>query len=48
MRSFFISVRSEIIPDHLSILHDEPYAFEFGDVGDGIARNSDEIGELSY
>src|SRR5437868_13426507 len=35
MRSFFISVRSEIIPGHLSILHDESYPLEFGDVGDG-------------
>src|SRR5690349_6717568 len=46
MGSFFISVRSEIIFDHLSILHDKPDTLEFGYVGDWISRNGDEIREF--
>src|ERR1700758_5393828 len=44
-RMMFISVRRDIIPDHLSVLHDEPHAFELAQIGDGIAGNCDEIGE---
>jgi hypothetical protein len=46
MRSLFISVRSEIIFDHLSILHDKPDALELGYVRDWIYRNSDGIREF--
>jgi hypothetical protein len=48
MRSFFISVRSEIMFDHLSILHDKPDTLELGDIGEGISRNGHEIGEFPW
>lgn len=47
MRSFLISVRSEIIFDHFSVLHDKPDALEFGYVGYGVARNRDQIRKIS-
>ena len=46
MRSFFISVRSEIISDHLSVLHDKPDTLEFGYVGYGVAGYRDEISKF--
>ena len=43
----FISVPSEIISDHLSILHDEQDSLELGYVGYGVACFSNrEIGEM--
>ena len=47
MRSFFISARSEIILDHLSILHHKPDTLEFGYVGYGVARYRNQISEFS-
>ena len=35
--SAFLSVRSEIIFDHVAILHDKPDSLKLGDVGYGIA-----------
>src|ERR1700691_2680268 len=43
----FISVRSEIIFDHLSILHDKPDMLELRDVGYGVARYRDQISKFS-
>jgi hypothetical protein len=43
----FISVRSEIILDHLSILHDKPDTLEFGNIGYGVARNRDQTSKFS-
>jgi hypothetical protein len=31
----------------LAVFHHESDALEFGDVGDGISRNGDEIGEFA-
>src|SRR5579864_1483321 len=47
MRRYFISVCSEIISDHLSILHDEPDPLELGDVRDRIAGNGNEVRKFS-
>src|SRR5215469_11938889 len=47
MRSFFISVRNEIVLDHLAILHDKPDTLEFGYVGYGVARYRDQISKFS-
>ena len=46
LHTVFISVRGEIISDHLSILHDEPNPFELGDIGYGVARNRDQISQF--
>ena len=43
----FVSLHSEIISDHRSVLHDETDTLELGDVGDGIARYRDQISEFS-
>src|SRR4029077_6274157 len=48
MRRFFISMRSEIISDHLSILHDKPDTLWFMNVGDRVSGNGHEIGELPW
>src|SRR5580698_951996 len=47
MRRFFISVRSEIIFDHLSVLHNKPDPLQFGNVGEWIARDGDKISKSS-
>ena len=36
-------MRSKVIPDHLSVLHDETHSFQFRDVGDRVSRDGDEI-----
>jgi hypothetical protein len=41
-------VRSEIILDHLSILHDKPDTLEFGYVGYGVARYGDQISKFGW
>src|ERR1700733_7596339 len=45
MLSFFISVHSEIIFAHLSILHDKPDMLEFGYVGYGVAAYRNQISD---
>ena len=44
-RSLRLNAR-QIIPHHLSVLHHEANALEFGDIGDRISTNGDEISEL--
>src|SRR5579864_3178436 len=46
IRLVFISVRSEIILDHLSILHDKADAFDFRNVSDRISRDRHDIGKF--
>src|SRR5215469_2066767 len=40
-------VRRKIIADDLAALHHEAHTFEFGDVGDGITADRDEVSEFS-
>ena len=42
-----ISMRREVIPYHLAVLHHESNALQLGNVGDRISSNGDEIGKLS-
>src|ERR1700694_1157480 len=37
------SVRWKIVADHVPVFHNKPNALEFGDIGDRISRNGDEI-----
>src|SRR5438874_2123158 len=41
------SMRSKIVPDHLTVLHYEPYAFQLGNVSDGISSNGNQISKLT-
>src|SRR5580700_528301 len=40
------SMRSEVIPDHLPILHHKSNSLQLGNIGDRISRNGDEIGKF--
>ena len=39
-------MRRKVIPDHFAVFHDESNALEFGNVGEWIARDGNEIGEF--
>src|SRR5258708_17658719 len=45
----FLSISSFlfVVPDDFATLHDKPNPLEFGDIGQGVARDSDQIGVLS-
>src|SRR5215469_6050003 len=46
-RRFVRASMRQVIPHDLAILHNKANALELGDVGDGIARDSDEICKFS-
>src|SRR5690349_20133862 len=46
--SIFVSMRLKVVADDLAVFHDTADAFEFSDVGDGVAGDGDEIGESPW